>query len=354
MSPNTKSTASDPPPTPSSATEAAQSAQDSSTDEPVIIVESLAKSFGEVDAIRSIDFEVLRGQVFCLVGPNGAGKTTTINCITGLETPDTGTVRVLGAPPAVERSHLFETVGVQFQENSLYPRITVSEALHHFARFYEDPLSPDALLNMFALEHRRGSAYKSLSGGEKRKLCVALALIGQPKLAILDEPTSGLDPHARQALWEILQRLSSEGLTILLTTHNLQEAEEESDVVCMLDKGTILATGQPAQLVADHELGTRVAVETNGHVVTRSFDEVPGLSLVEQTDRSLRLYGTGSAFVPALTDVLEAEGFRKYSVRPAGLEDLYLIVTGNPYAKNHTRMTSSSTDSDNSPPHRQE
>lgn len=342
MSPNTKSTVSEPAPPPSPAAREAHSSPTTPADEPVIFVEALAKSFGEVEAVRSVGFEVQPGQVFCLVGPNGAGKTTTINCITGLETPDHGTVRVLGGSPTVQRSRLFERVGVQFQENSLYPRITVSEALHHFARFYENSLSPDVLLEMFALGHRRGSAYKSLSGGEKRKLCVALALIGQPKLAILDEPTSGLDPHARQALWDILKRLSSEGLAILLTTHNLQEAEEQSDVVCMLEKGSIIAMGQPAQLVADHELGTRVAVETDGHAVTRSFDEVPGLSLVEQTDRALRLYGTGSAFVPALTDVLEAEGFRKYSVRPAGLEDLYLLVTGNPYAKSPSRTTSSS------------
>lgn len=308
----------------------------SSNATPAVEVDGLHKSFGDVDAVNAMSFTVEPGDVFCLVGPNGAGKTTTVECIIGLQTPDAGTIRVLGQNPQTARTTLFESVGVQFQENSLYGNIKVREAIYTFARLYETPRNPEALLDAFDIAHCRDTYYKHLSGGERRKLLIATALVGDPDLVVLDEPTSGLDPHARRALWRTLHRFREEtGLTVLLTTHDMREAEQESDVVCVMDEGRRIAIGAPEALVDAHQLGTHVAARLhNGDPVrTEAFDALPGLTRLDVIDRTLHLYGTGDEFTPAVTQLLEEKGLPDYSLRPAGLEDLYLIVTGNRYTE---------------------
>lgn len=305
-----------------------------STPTPAIVLDGLHQSFGAVHAVKGASFTVERGQVFCLVGPNGAGKTTTVECITGLQTPDAGIVRVLDQHPQRNRSVFFESVGVQFQENSLYQKVKVGEAIRTFARLYRDPRDPSALLDLLGLTDRENTFYKNLSGGERRKLLLAVALVGQPELVILDEPTTGLDPHARRALWRILHRFrEDEGLTVLLTTHDMQEAEEESDVVCVMDQGEVIATGPPQVLVDEYQLGTRVSVSLNGHDLEEdTFQSLPGLTRSDTVDQTLHLYGMGDAFTSAATEALQNTGIHDFTVRPAGLEDLYLIITGSRYS----------------------
>jgi ABC-2 type transport system ATP-binding protein len=315
----------------------AHAAATDGTGDPVVDVEGLERSFGDVRAVDGVSFDVRPGQVYTIVGPNGAGKSTTIECLIGLQAPDAGRVRVLGQDPQANRARFFEEVGVQFQENSLYPTITVREALQTFARLYDDPRPVDELIDAFDLRDRADAYFKDLSGGERRKVAIAVALVGDPKLAVLDEPTSGLDPHARRRLWRTLRSFCDRGLTLLLTTHNMQEAEAHSDVVCMMDAGRIIAEGAPADLVDQYDLGMRVAAHgSNGTFDEAAFspdalDALPGLTRTDRMGDTLCLYGRGDEFPPAATAYFQEHGVREYAVREAGLEDLYLMITGSQY-----------------------
>lgn len=300
----------------------------------ILTIDALRKSYGDIVAVDGISFSVAPNQVFCLVGPNGAGKTTTVECILGLRKHDSGTVQVLGLSPQRDRTRVFRQVGVQFQENSLYPMIKVWEAIHLFASMYDQPLDPEELLDIFDLQKRKKVAYRGLSGGERRKLLIAIALVGNPKVLVLDEPTSGLDPHARRALWSTLNRFREQGLTILMTTHNMQEAQEQSDVVCMIDEGKIIASGSSRQLLEEYKLGTRIAVTINGRALEgRLFEGCPGMTRVDVLDHLLCIYGVGNEFTASATKILQDHGVQDYAMRPADLEDLYLMITGTHYER---------------------
>ncbi|NBB89949.1 MAG: ATP-binding cassette domain-containing protein [Spirochaetes bacterium] len=298
-----------------------------------ITVDSLVKTYGDIVAVDDISFSVRAGETFCLVGPNGAGKSTTVECVVGLLDVDGGEVRVLGQDPGRARTSLFERCGVQFQDNSFYGRITVHEALHLHARMYEQAYPPNELLDTFHLTHRADTYFKDLSGGEKRKVLMALALVGSPDLVFLDEPTSGLDPHARREMWSTLARFQERGLTVVLTTHNMREAQDHSDTVCIMDHGSIVAMGDPQRLLDERGLGMRVTAPGNGTPVDRDvFAGTEGLEYIDRQGRTLCLYGRGSAFAAAATATMQRENIENFSVRPANLEDLYLMVTGDAYS----------------------
>lgn len=300
--------------------------------EPIVSVKNLGKSYGPVEAVQDISFSIQPGTVFCLVGPNGAGKTTTVECLEGLRTPDRGEVNVLGMNPLKEREKLFLEVGVQLQDDGMSPLVRVKEILGLFADMYAQPFAPDDLLQEFGLLQRASAAYKNLSGGEKRKLQIALALVGRPKLVILDEPTSGLDPHSRRDLWAFLHKFQQQqGLTILLTTHDLPEAEEHADTVCIVDRGQIIAQGAPHELLASCELDFRIMVNGNGSPLpAKLFAACSGFKNSELVNNQLYLYGTGDNFVTSAIQILK-ENTLSYKVRQANLEDLFLIVTGRNY-----------------------
>jgi ABC-2 type transport system ATP-binding protein len=293
-------------------------------------VSGLRVVYGDVAAVDGVSFTVPEGAVFGLVGPNGAGKTTTVECIEGLRRPQEGTVAILGMNPRRERGRVFQRVGVLLQGDAMHSRIRPPEALRLFASFYPTPIPPHTLLHAFALEGCAKTSYKDLSGGEKRALSTALALVGNPDLAILDEPTSGLDPHARRRCWEALRRHRTNGMTILLTTHNLQEAEEECDTVCVMDRGRIVALGPPRQLLAERQLGTRIH-GPRGPLGEETFAHLRGVTRVEVTEERICLYGRGEEFLSSVTQTFLASGIRDVHVRPASLEDLYLILTGRDY-----------------------
>jgi ABC-2 type transport system ATP-binding protein len=213
-----------------------------------IEIEHLHKSYGDLVAVDDVSLSVEPGESFGIIGVNGAGKTTTVECVSGLARPDRGRIEVLGLDPARERDEIRRRVGVQLQESSLPDRITVTEALTLHAAFYENPAEPAELIEQLGLTHRRDARYGKLSGGEKQKLSVGLALVGRPQLAILDELTTGLDPHARRETWSLIEGLREQGMTVLLVTHFMDEVERLCDRVAVIHQGRVRALGTPAQL----------------------------------------------------------------------------------------------------------
>jgi ABC-2 type transport system ATP-binding protein len=216
--------------------------------EPAIRVNALHKTYAGRDVLAGVSFEVARGELFALLGPNGAGKTTTVEIIEGYRSADGGSVRVLGLDPAADRRQLRARIGLMLQDGGIDPRTTPREALRLYAGLFRDPEDPDGLLELADLGRAATTRYRRLSGGEKQRLGLALALIGRPELLVLDEPTAGMDPAAKQATRDRIAALRGAGTTILLTTHELGDVERLADRVAVLDRGRIVAEGTPAEL----------------------------------------------------------------------------------------------------------
>ena len=215
---------------------------------PAIAVRDLRKSYGSFQALRGISFEIAAGEVFSLLGPNGAGKTTTVEILEGYRSRDAGEVAVLGHDPAANETQLRERIGVVLQQSQLFQNLTVREIHRMFADYFERPRDVDEVIDLVGLGEKRDARVKTLSGGQKRRLDLGVALVGDPDLVFLDEPTTGFDPAARRAAWEMIRSLRSLGKTILLTTHYLDEAEQLADRVAVLRSGVIVREGTPAEL----------------------------------------------------------------------------------------------------------
>ena len=213
-----------------------------------IEVSDLRKSYGALEAVRGLSFEVQRGEVFGMLGPNGAGKTTTVEILEGYRQRSAGQVWVLGHDPAVRNRQQQERVGIVLQSCGFYPRVTVREAVEHFAKAYPTPRDPAETIALVGLEEKADTRTKELSGGQRRRLDLALALIGDPELVFLDEPTTGFDPAARRTAWGVVRRLKELGKTVLLTTHYLDEAQALADRVAIVKDGRIVAEGPPDRL----------------------------------------------------------------------------------------------------------
>jgi ABC-2 type transport system ATP-binding protein len=213
-----------------------------------IEVSDLRKSYGALEAVRGLSFEVQRGEVFGMLGPNGAGKTTTVEILEGYRQRSAGQVWVLGHDPAVRNRQQQERVGIVLQSCGFYPRVTVREAVEHFAKAYPMPRDPAETIALVGLEEKADTRTKELSGGQRRRLDLALALIGDPELVFLDEPTTGFDPAARRTAWGVVRRLKELGKTVLLTTHYLDEAQALADRVAIVKDGRIVAEGPPDRL----------------------------------------------------------------------------------------------------------
>jgi ABC-2 type transport system ATP-binding protein len=215
---------------------------------PTIEVNDLRKSYGDVEAVRGVSFSVERGEVFGLLGPNGAGKTTTVEILEGYRRRSSGDVRVLGQDPEERDRRLQERVGIVLQSCGFYTRATVREAVEHFAKAYPKPRDPSETIALVGLEDKADEHTKTLSGGQKRRLDLALALVGDPELVFLDEPTTGFDPAARRIAWNVVRRLKELDKTVLLTTHYLDEAQELADRVAIVKDGSVVAEGPPDEL----------------------------------------------------------------------------------------------------------
>ncbi len=274
-----------------------------------IAVRDLRKSYGELEAVRGISFEVQQGEVFGLLGPNGAGKTTTVEILEGYRRREAGQVEVLGTDPAAAGGEWRERIGVVLQSSAMYETLTVTEMLKLFAGYYREPRPVDEVVELVGLNEKRDNRVRLLSGGQRRRLDLGLALVGDPELIFLDEPTTGFDPGARRRAWETIRGLRSLGKTILLTTHYLDEAEQLADRVAVLRQGEIVASGPPAELTGSAQQ-TEIRYRENGREVVLHTDE-PTRLLHELTEK-------------ALANGHELEGL---VVRRPSLEDVYLSLT---------------------------
>jgi ABC-2 type transport system ATP-binding protein len=276
-----------------------------------ILVEELRKSYGEHEAVRGITFHINEGEVFGLLGPNGAGKTTTVEILEGYRERDGGRVDVLGFDPARAEEAYRERIGVVLQQSQLFSNLTVAETHRVFAGYYRKPRDVGEVIDLVGLGSKRDARVKTLSGGQKRRLDLGVALVGDPDLIFLDEPTTGFDPAARRAAWELIRSLRSLGKTILLTTHYLDEAEQLADRVAVLREGRIIREGTPAELTGD-TTETEVRYRRDGHEV-----------VIRTTEPTRVLQELTSA---ALAEGHELEGL---TVRRPTLEDVYLALTGD-------------------------
>ena len=207
----------------------------------------LRKTYGALVAVDDVSLSVAEGEIFGILGPNGAGKTTTVECAIGLRAPDAGTIRLLGLDPQADRDKVHEIVGVQLQASAMPAKLRVGEILDLYRSFYRDPADVGDLVEALGLAGKRGDYYKSLSGGQRQRLSVALALIGRPKIAVLDEMTTGLDPAARREAWDLIEGIRARGVTVLLVTHFMEEAERLCDRVAFVDHGRVVALDTPAE-----------------------------------------------------------------------------------------------------------
>jgi len=276
-----------------------------------VSVHELVKRYGEHEAVAGVSFDIGAGEVFGLLGPNGAGKTTTVEILEGYRKRDGGAVEVLGEDPQRAGSAWRERIGVVLQQSQMWANLTARETLAMFAGYYAKPRDVDEVVELVGLTEKRDERVKTLSGGQKRRLDLGLALVGDPQLVFLDEPTTGFDPQARRAAWEMVRSLRALGKTILLTTHYLDEAQELADRVAVLVAGRIVRIGRPAELTGDVQT-TEIRWREDGETQTLTTDD-PTRALHELTSRAL------------------AEGRRlgELEVRRASLEDVYLeLVRG--------------------------
>ena len=274
-----------------------------------IAVRDLRKSYRSLEAVRGIDFHVERGEVFGLLGPNGAGKTTTVEILEGYRKRDGGEVEVLGSDPAGAGGDWRERIGIVLQSSAMYQTLTVDEMLRLFAGYYRKPRPVGEVAELVGLNEKLDERVRRLSGGQRRRLDLGLALIGDPELIFLDEPTTGFDPRARRRAWETIRGLRGLGKTILLTTHYLDEAEQLADRVAVLAQGRIVASGTSAELTGAVP-ATEIRYRENGREIVLETDE-PTRVLHELTAR-------------ALAESRELEGLQ---VRRPSLEEVYLSLT---------------------------
>jgi len=297
----------------------------------VIDVRDVRKAYGDVHAVDGVTFQVNRGEIFGLLGPNGAGKTTTMEMLEGLHTPDSGELRVLGFDVRTDAARIKERIGVQLQTAALFPNLTVEELLTLFASFFARRTSVPKLVEQLDLGEKRSARTKNLSGGQRQRLSVALALVNDPELVFLDEPTTGLDPAARRGLWDLILELKSQGRSVLMTTHYLEEAEAICDRVAIMDHGRILDIGTSAELIGRRFKERAIQFDPIAALSDVQLQSLAGVTRVARESQATLLYTTHvPETIGALLAATTALGIEpgNLQVRRATLEDVFLELTG--------------------------
>ncbi|MGH2391149.1 MAG: ABC transporter ATP-binding protein [Chloroflexota bacterium] len=300
----------------------------------VIAVQGLRKTYGKLTAVKNVDLEIGRGEVFGILGPNGAGKTTTLEMIEGLRKPDSGTIQVDGIDAVRQTAKLKQIIGIQLQSTALFTHLTNFELLQLFAGFYDHGMNDrelDQLLAQVNLTEKRNSRVQELSGGQQQRLSIALTLVNKPRVVFLDEPTTGLDPQARRNLWDLVRGINAQGQTVVLTTHYMEEAEILCDRIAIMDHGEVLALASPRELIAQLNSPPVISGLTNTPLPLERLQYLPAVQDVRLDDEGFELHTTDTAdtLVPllALAASLNLE-IRNLNVRQGNLEDVFISLTG--------------------------
>jgi ABC-2 type transport system ATP-binding protein len=295
----------------------------------VIDVQHLHKTYGDTVAVADVSFTVHEGEIFGILGPNGAGKTTTVECVEGLRDPDGGQISVLGLDPQRERDALTQRLGVQLQQSRLPDQLRVSEALELFSSFYPDPADWRELMEVLGISGKASTPFRRLSGGQQQRLSIALALVGNPRVAVLDELTTGLDPQARRDTWDLIEGVRERGVTIVLVTHFMEEAERLCDRVALIDAGRVVALDTPAALAQRVETEQRIQFRPSAPVDDWMLESLPEVSRVTHKGDAVVVTGT-SEVLNAVISVLARNQIvaEQLRVEQASLEDAFLTFTG--------------------------
>jgi ABC-2 type transport system ATP-binding protein len=259
----------------------------------VVSVDDLHVRYGDTLAVDGVSLSIRRGEIFGILGPNGAGKTTTVEVIGGLRRPDSGSIGVLGLDALGDRQELRQRVGIQLQSSELPDKLRVGEALELFASFYGDPDDPAELLELLGLAGKRDDRFANLSGGQRQRLSIALALVGRPELAILDELTTGLDPQSRRETWKLIEGIRDHGVTVILVTHFMEEAERLCDRLALLHHGRVIAIDTPASLAANAGAGQRISFRPSGQLDIAGMRELPEVRVVRSHGDRIVVEGSG-------------------------------------------------------------
>ncbi len=299
--------------------------------EKILEVENLKKYYGSIRAVDGVSFWIKKGQVYSILGPNGAGKTTTIEIIEGLRVKDSGTIRIFGKIVEAINREEKERMGIQLQETNFFPHLTVEETIELFKSFFARSLPKEEVFKIAMLQEKRKSYVEKLSGGQRQRLALALALVNDPEIVFLDEPTTGLDPQARRSVWETIKKFKGEGKTIILTTHYMEEAEELSDYILIMDHGKIIKEGTSGGLISSLDMQSVVEFEISGPQPLEALQKKYKLEAKAMENGRFALETPNfMQTLTVLSSVADENSFqlKNVVVRQPNLEDVFLHLTG--------------------------
>ncbi|WP_338700718.1 ABC transporter ATP-binding protein [Streptomyces sp. Q6] len=299
------------------------------TTAPLIEVAGLRKSYAGRAVVDGVSFTVAEGEIFGILGPNGAGKTTTVECVEGLRTPDAGRIRVAGLDPVRDHAAVTRLLGAQLQESEIQPKLTVREALELYSAIYPDPLDWRPLAERLRLTDKLTTRFGKLSGGQKQRLFIALALVGNPRVVVLDELTTGLDPRSRRDTWALIEDVRDSGVTVLLVTHFMEEAQRLCDRIAVIDQGRVAALDTPAGLIRQAAGATVISFTPSAPLDERELAALPGLASTEHREGRVTLTGDDET-VNAVLTLLARHRVTAHQLRvsDATLDDAFLDLTG--------------------------
>lgn len=304
---------------------------------PVIEVDGLLKRYGDKVVVNDVSFSVEDGEVFAILGPNGAGKTTAVESIAGLRTPDAGRVRVFGLDPHEDAVQVRRLLGVQLQESRFQDRVKVREVVETFAALYPNPVDVPSLLDRLGLSDKADTRYSRLSGGQQQRLSIAVALVGRPRAVILDELTTGLDPQARRETWDFVEELRDTGVTVLLVTHFMDEAERLADRLALIDEGRLVALDTPQGLIDSVGIEQRIRFAAAEDVEDSWLAVLPELSEISRSNGEIVVTGN-EMLLFSLVSVLASRGIvpTRFQVDQTTLDDAFVAMTGRRLAPGET------------------
>jgi ABC-2 type transport system ATP-binding protein len=296
----------------------------------VVSVDHLRVRYGDTVAVDDVSLSINRGEIFGILGPNGAGKTTTVECIGGLRRPDAGSINVLGLDPQAGRRELHQRVGIQLQASELPDKLRVGEALDLFASFYRSPADPERLLQLLGLGDKRDARFANLTGGQRQRLSIALALVGRPELAILDELTTGLDPQSRRETWKLIEGIRDEGVTVILVTHFMEEAERLCDRLALLHHGRVIAIGTPAALAAGADAGQRISFRPSTEPDLAGMRTLPGVREVRREGNRIVVEGGGDLVATVVAALVRDRVIPEETrIGQSTLDDAFVALTAD-------------------------